>query len=74
MLGSRLFSMTLQNEPPIEMIAPGVWDASQPSSLTLQVSAKLRLKYTWKMQVVKQCSGQLQKLSPRVTHYTCSLP
>lgn len=37
MLGSRLFSMTLQSEPPIEMIAPGVWDASQPSSLTLQI-------------------------------------
>ncbi|XP_052028710.1 phosphatidylinositol 3-kinase C2 domain-containing subunit gamma isoform X2 [Apodemus sylvaticus] len=37
MLGSRLLSMTLQSEPPIEMIAPGVWDASLPSPLTLQV-------------------------------------
>ncbi|XP_051029072.1 phosphatidylinositol 3-kinase C2 domain-containing subunit gamma [Phodopus roborovskii] len=37
MLGSRLFSMTFQSEPPIEMIAPGVWDGSQPSPLTLQI-------------------------------------
>ncbi|XP_076796833.1 phosphatidylinositol 3-kinase C2 domain-containing subunit gamma isoform X3 [Arvicanthis niloticus] len=37
MLGSRLFSMTLQNEPPIEIIAPGVWDGSLPSPLTLQI-------------------------------------
>ncbi|XP_031239586.1 phosphatidylinositol 4-phosphate 3-kinase C2 domain-containing subunit gamma isoform X2 [Mastomys coucha] len=36
-LGSQLFSMTFQSEPPIEMIAPGVWDASQPSPLTLQI-------------------------------------
>lgn len=36
-LGSRLFSVTLQSEPPIEMIAPGVWDGSQPSPLTLQI-------------------------------------
>ncbi|KAF0883814.1 P3C2G kinase, partial [Crocuta crocuta] len=35
--GSMLFSMTLQNEPPIEMIAPGVWDISQPSPVTLQI-------------------------------------
>ncbi|XP_048191003.1 LOW QUALITY PROTEIN: phosphatidylinositol 3-kinase C2 domain-containing subunit gamma [Perognathus longimembris pacificus] len=35
--GPRLFSMTLQKEPPIETIAPGVWDTSQPSPLTLQV-------------------------------------
>ncbi|XP_051011482.1 phosphatidylinositol 3-kinase C2 domain-containing subunit gamma [Acomys russatus] len=38
MLGSRLFSMTLQSEPPMEMIAPGVWDGSQPTPLTLQIS------------------------------------
>ncbi|KAF6121001.1 phosphatidylinositol-4-phosphate 3-kinase catalytic subunit type 2 gamma [Phyllostomus discolor] len=36
-LGSMLFSLTLQSEPPIEMIAPGVWDTSQPSPVTLQV-------------------------------------
>ncbi|KAM5334166.1 phosphatidylinositol 3-kinase C2 domain-containing subunit gamma isoform 1-T4 [Glossophaga mutica] len=36
-LGSMLFSLTLQSEPPIEMIAPGVWDTSQPSSVTLQI-------------------------------------
>ncbi|KAM6161680.1 phosphatidylinositol 3-kinase C2 domain-containing subunit gamma isoform 2-T2 [Erethizon dorsatum] len=36
-LGSMLFSMTLQNEPPIEMIAPGVWDESQPTPVTLQI-------------------------------------
>ncbi|XP_021546073.1 phosphatidylinositol 4-phosphate 3-kinase C2 domain-containing subunit gamma [Neomonachus schauinslandi] len=36
-LGSVLFSMTLQNEPPIEMIAPGVWDISQPSPVILQI-------------------------------------
>uniref|UniRef100_A0A7N5K6G8 Phosphatidylinositol 3-kinase C2 domain-containing subunit gamma n=1 Tax=Ailuropoda melanoleuca TaxID=9646 RepID=A0A7N5K6G8_AILME len=36
-LGSMLFSMTLQNEPPIEMIAPGVWDISQPSPVILQI-------------------------------------
>ncbi|XP_053412284.1 phosphatidylinositol 3-kinase C2 domain-containing subunit gamma isoform X2 [Nycticebus coucang] len=36
-LGSRLFSMTLQSEPPREMIAPGVWDVSQPSPVTLQI-------------------------------------
>ncbi|KAF5912541.1 hypothetical protein HPG69_004212 [Diceros bicornis minor] len=36
-LGSMLFSMTLQREPPIEMIAPGVWDISQPSPVTLQI-------------------------------------
>ncbi|EHB15684.1 Phosphatidylinositol-4-phosphate 3-kinase C2 domain-containing gamma polypeptide [Heterocephalus glaber] len=36
-LGSMLFSMTLQNEPPIEMIAPGVWDGSQPGPVTLQI-------------------------------------
>ncbi|XP_076708827.1 phosphatidylinositol 3-kinase C2 domain-containing subunit gamma isoform X2 [Callospermophilus lateralis] len=36
-LGSLLFSMTLQNEPPIELIAPGVWDGSQPSPVTLQI-------------------------------------
>ncbi|KAF7484725.1 Hypothetical predicted protein [Marmota monax] len=35
--GSLLFSMTLQNEPPIELIAPGVWDGSQPSPVTLQI-------------------------------------
>ncbi|XP_038174183.1 phosphatidylinositol 4-phosphate 3-kinase C2 domain-containing subunit gamma isoform X8 [Arvicola amphibius] len=37
MMGSRLFSMTFQSEPPIEMIAPGIWDGSQPSPLTLQI-------------------------------------
>ncbi|XP_057636776.1 phosphatidylinositol 3-kinase C2 domain-containing subunit gamma isoform X2 [Chionomys nivalis] len=37
MMGSRLFSMTFQSEPSIEMIAPGVWDRSQPSPLTLQI-------------------------------------
>uniref|UniRef100_A0A2K6SZH1 Phosphatidylinositol 3-kinase C2 domain-containing subunit gamma n=1 Tax=Saimiri boliviensis boliviensis TaxID=39432 RepID=A0A2K6SZH1_SAIBB len=36
-LGSMLFSMTFQREPPIEMIAPGVWDVSQPSPVTLQI-------------------------------------
>lgn len=36
-LGSMLFSMTLQSEPPVEMIAPGVWDVSQPSPVTLQI-------------------------------------
>ncbi|XP_005379095.1 PREDICTED: phosphatidylinositol 4-phosphate 3-kinase C2 domain-containing subunit gamma isoform X2 [Chinchilla lanigera] len=36
-LGSMLFSMTLQNEPPLEMIAPGVWDGSQPTPVTLQI-------------------------------------
>nr|KAF6497026.1 phosphatidylinositol-4-phosphate 3-kinase catalytic subunit type 2 gamma [Rousettus aegyptiacus] len=36
-LGSMLFSMTLQSEPPIEIIAPGVWDTSQPSPVTLQI-------------------------------------
>ncbi|XP_045410205.1 phosphatidylinositol 4-phosphate 3-kinase C2 domain-containing subunit gamma isoform X2 [Lemur catta] len=36
-LGSMLFSMTLQSEPPLEMIAPGVWDVSQPSPVTLQI-------------------------------------
>ncbi|XP_045868751.1 phosphatidylinositol 4-phosphate 3-kinase C2 domain-containing subunit gamma isoform X2 [Meles meles] len=36
-LGSMLFSMTLENEPPIEMIAPGVWDISLPSSVILQI-------------------------------------
>nr|XP_053777735.1 phosphatidylinositol 3-kinase C2 domain-containing subunit gamma isoform X2 [Desmodus rotundus] len=35
--GSMLFSLTLQNEPPIEMVAPGVWDTSQPSPVTLQI-------------------------------------
>ncbi|XP_037702501.1 phosphatidylinositol 4-phosphate 3-kinase C2 domain-containing subunit gamma [Choloepus didactylus] len=35
--GSMLFSMTLQSEPPIEIIAPGVWDTSQPSPVTLQI-------------------------------------
>lgn len=37
MMGSRLFSMTFQSDPPIEMIAPGIWDGSQPSALTLQI-------------------------------------
>ncbi|KAM8777523.1 LOW QUALITY PROTEIN: phosphatidylinositol 3-kinase C2 domain-containing subunit gamma [Rhynchonycteris naso] len=36
-LGSMLFSLTLQSEPPIEMIAPGAWDISQPSPVTLQI-------------------------------------
>ncbi|XP_059260467.1 phosphatidylinositol 3-kinase C2 domain-containing subunit gamma [Mustela nigripes] len=36
-LGSMLFSMTLENEPPIEMIAPGLWDISLPSPLILQI-------------------------------------
>ncbi|XP_049738525.1 phosphatidylinositol 3-kinase C2 domain-containing subunit gamma isoform X2 [Elephas maximus indicus] len=36
-LGCRLFSMTLQSEPPIEIIAPGVWDISQLSPVTLQI-------------------------------------
>uniref|UniRef100_A0A8C3X1K0 Phosphatidylinositol 3-kinase C2 domain-containing subunit gamma n=1 Tax=Catagonus wagneri TaxID=51154 RepID=A0A8C3X1K0_9CETA len=36
-LGSVLFSTTLQNEPPIEMIAPGVWDVSQLSPVILQI-------------------------------------
>ncbi|XP_032763208.1 phosphatidylinositol 4-phosphate 3-kinase C2 domain-containing subunit gamma isoform X1 [Rattus rattus] len=36
-LGSRLLSMTLQSEPPVEMMAPGVWDGSQPTPLTLQI-------------------------------------
>nr|CAA03853.1 PI3-kinase [Homo sapiens] len=36
-LGSMLFSMTLQSEPPVEMITPGVWDVSQPSPVTLQI-------------------------------------
>ncbi|XP_039738507.1 phosphatidylinositol 3-kinase C2 domain-containing subunit gamma isoform X1 [Pteropus medius] len=36
-LGSMLLSMTLQSEPPIEMIAPGIWDTSQPSPVTLQI-------------------------------------
>ncbi|XP_006888546.1 PREDICTED: phosphatidylinositol 4-phosphate 3-kinase C2 domain-containing subunit gamma [Elephantulus edwardii] len=36
-LRSKLISMTLQSEPPIEMIAPGVWDISQLSSVTLQI-------------------------------------
>ncbi|KAF4022735.1 hypothetical protein G4228_014838 [Cervus hanglu yarkandensis] len=36
-LGSVLFSMTLQSEPPMEIIAPGVWDVSQPSPVTLQI-------------------------------------
>ncbi|KAM7113930.1 phosphatidylinositol 3-kinase C2 domain-containing subunit gamma isoform 2-T7 [Molossus nigricans] len=36
-LGSVLFSMALQSEPPIEIIAPGVWDISQPSPVTLQI-------------------------------------
>ncbi|XP_029391538.1 phosphatidylinositol 4-phosphate 3-kinase C2 domain-containing subunit gamma isoform X2 [Mus pahari] len=36
-LGSRLFSVTLQSEPPMEILAPGVWDGSQPSPLTLQI-------------------------------------
>ncbi|XP_060050416.1 phosphatidylinositol 3-kinase C2 domain-containing subunit gamma isoform X2 [Erinaceus europaeus] len=36
-LGSVLFSMTFQSAPPIEMIAPGVWDVSQHSPLTLQI-------------------------------------
>lgn len=40
-LGSMLFSITSQSEPPIEMIAPGVWDISQLSPVTLQVSARL---------------------------------
>ncbi|XP_070126128.1 phosphatidylinositol 3-kinase C2 domain-containing subunit gamma isoform X8 [Equus caballus] len=35
--GPVLFSMTLQSEPPIEMIAPGVWDISQPSPVILQI-------------------------------------
>ncbi|XP_075409442.1 phosphatidylinositol 3-kinase C2 domain-containing subunit gamma [Tenrec ecaudatus] len=35
--GSTLFSMTLQSEPPIEMVAPGVWDISQLSPVTLQI-------------------------------------
>lgn len=35
--GSMLFSLTLHSEPPVEMIAPGVWDTSQPSPLTLQI-------------------------------------
>nr|XP_044995370.1 phosphatidylinositol 4-phosphate 3-kinase C2 domain-containing subunit gamma [Jaculus jaculus] len=36
-LGPLLLSMTFQSEPPIEMIAPGAWDRSQPSPLTLQI-------------------------------------
>ncbi|XP_012788857.2 phosphatidylinositol 3-kinase C2 domain-containing subunit gamma isoform X1 [Sorex araneus] len=36
-LGSVLFSMALESEPPIEMIAPGVWDRSQPSPVILQI-------------------------------------
>uniref|UniRef100_A0A8C7A292 Phosphatidylinositol 3-kinase C2 domain-containing subunit gamma n=1 Tax=Neovison vison TaxID=452646 RepID=A0A8C7A292_NEOVI len=36
-LGSMLFSMTLENEPPTEMIAPGLWDISLPSPLILQI-------------------------------------
>ncbi|ELK23156.1 Phosphatidylinositol-4-phosphate 3-kinase C2 domain-containing subunit gamma [Myotis davidii] len=36
-LGSVLFSMTLHSEPPIEIIAPGVWDISQPSPVILQI-------------------------------------
>ncbi|XP_022350878.1 phosphatidylinositol 4-phosphate 3-kinase C2 domain-containing subunit gamma isoform X1 [Enhydra lutris kenyoni] len=36
-LGSMLFSMTLENEPPIEMIAPGLWDTSLPSPVILQI-------------------------------------
>nr|XP_044631122.1 phosphatidylinositol 4-phosphate 3-kinase C2 domain-containing subunit gamma isoform X2 [Equus asinus] len=35
--GPVLFSMTSQSEPPIEMIAPGVWDISQPSPVILQI-------------------------------------
>ncbi|KAM4820349.1 LOW QUALITY PROTEIN: phosphatidylinositol 3-kinase C2 domain-containing subunit gamma [Thomomys bottae] len=35
--GSRLFGMSLQREPPLDTIAPGVWDPSQPSPVTLQV-------------------------------------
>ncbi|XP_054447365.1 phosphatidylinositol 3-kinase C2 domain-containing subunit gamma [Pteronotus mesoamericanus] len=35
--GSMLFSMTSQSEPPMEMVAPGVWDTSQPSPATLQI-------------------------------------
>uniref|UniRef100_A0A8D1QX97 Phosphatidylinositol-4-phosphate 3-kinase catalytic subunit type 2 gamma n=1 Tax=Sus scrofa TaxID=9823 RepID=A0A8D1QX97_PIG len=37
-LRSVLFSTTLQDEPPLEMIAPGVWDISQPSPVTLQIN------------------------------------
>ncbi|XP_004693294.2 PREDICTED: phosphatidylinositol 4-phosphate 3-kinase C2 domain-containing subunit gamma isoform X2 [Condylura cristata] len=36
-LGSMLFSMTFLSEPPSEIIAPGVWDVSQPSPVTLQI-------------------------------------
>nr|XP_019600255.1 PREDICTED: phosphatidylinositol 4-phosphate 3-kinase C2 domain-containing subunit gamma isoform X2 [Rhinolophus sinicus] len=36
-VGSMLFSITSQSEPPIEMIAPGVWDVSQLSPVTLQI-------------------------------------
>ncbi|XP_040824245.1 phosphatidylinositol 4-phosphate 3-kinase C2 domain-containing subunit gamma isoform X2 [Ochotona curzoniae] len=36
-VGSMLFSLTLQSKPPVEMIAPGAWDASQPAPLTLQI-------------------------------------
>ncbi|XP_049551036.1 phosphatidylinositol 3-kinase C2 domain-containing subunit gamma isoform X3 [Orcinus orca] len=36
-LRSMLFSTTLQSEPPKELIAPGVWDVSQPSPVTLQI-------------------------------------
>lgn len=37
LLGSVLFSMTFQSEPPLERIAPGVWDVNQLSPLTLQI-------------------------------------
>lgn len=40
-LGSVLLSMTLHSEPPIEILAPGVWDISQPTPVILQVSARL---------------------------------
>ncbi|XP_075863744.1 phosphatidylinositol 3-kinase C2 domain-containing subunit gamma [Microcebus murinus] len=36
-LGSMLFSVTFQSEPPLAMMAPGVWDVSQPSPVTLQI-------------------------------------
>ncbi|XP_049638856.1 phosphatidylinositol 3-kinase C2 domain-containing subunit gamma [Suncus etruscus] len=36
-IGSVLFSMALQSDPPIEMIAPGVWDISHPSPVILQI-------------------------------------
>ncbi|XP_058138836.1 phosphatidylinositol 3-kinase C2 domain-containing subunit gamma [Dasypus novemcinctus] len=45
--GSVLLSLTLQSEPPIEIIAPGVWDVSQPSPVTLQIDfPATRWEYT----------------------------